>query len=141
MMRIASPLALGARALHELAAPWPQHRCLFDRGGAADEVEEDGLVIVGYPHHDDPLSLLAQALGHRQRGRHAAAVLALGPGHLRIARIRVEADAGDADGDRAWRERLEDGLGRPPELCELPIADPSRPRYEICLPLGRRPEE
>src|SRR3546814_1263193 len=78
MMRIATLLALGARALHELAAPWPQHRCLFDLGGAEDEVEEDGLVIVGYPHHDDPLSLLAQALGHRQRGRHAAAVLALG---------------------------------------------------------------
>src|SRR3546814_2414318 len=64
---IATLLALGARALHELAAPWPQHRCLFDLGGAEDEVEEDGLVIVGYPHHDDPLSLLAQALGHRQR--------------------------------------------------------------------------
>src|SRR3546814_12447975 len=55
MMRIATLLALGARALHELAAPWPQHRCLFDLGGAEDEVEEDGLVIVGYPHHDDPI--------------------------------------------------------------------------------------
>src|SRR3546814_14487559 len=105
--------------MHELAAPWPQHRCLFDLGGAEDEVEEDGLVVVGYPHHDDPLSLLAQALGHRQRGRHAAAVLALGPGHLRIARIRVEADAGDADGDRAWRARPEDEPGRPPEIVEL----------------------
>src|SRR3546814_14000438 len=137
MMRIASPLALGARALHELAAPWPQHRCLFDRGGAADEVEEDGLVIVGYPHHDDPLSLLAQALGHRQRGRHAAAVLDLGPGHLRIARIRVEADAGDADGDRAWRERLEDELGSPQVIVELLIADHEPLRAEISRRPGR----
>src|SRR3546814_13175518 len=123
MMRIATLLALGARALHELTAPWPQHRCLFDLGGAEDEVEEDGLVVVGYPHHDDHLSLLAQALGHRQRGRHAAAVLALGQGNLRLARIRVEADAGDAAGARAWRDRLATELCRPQATLEQRIAD------------------
>src|SRR3546814_18765984 len=105
MMRIATLLALGARALHELTAPWPQHRCLFDLRGAEDEVEEDGLVVVGHPHHDDPFPLVAQALGHGQRLRHAAAVLALGPGHLRLARVRLDADAGEATGARARPDR------------------------------------